>query len=68
MLSENSLLGCSLDTAGEPTIKNDLFSTETLGFFVLNNIKRTFVSLESMFGRYSRYGSPVENLITLWLS
>ena len=56
-----------LTAVGHSTIDNQLLLyIELLRFFLLNNIIIT-LSLLSMFGRYSRYGSPVVNLITLCL-
>ena len=57
-----------LTAVGHSAINNQLLLyIELLRFFFLNNIIIT-LSLLSMFGRYSRYGYPVVNLITLCLS
>lgn len=52
----------------QPRINYQILLAQSLRFLLLHNPINTFPSLLSIFGRYSRYGSPVVNLITLFRS
>ena len=68
VLTKYLLLWRSLYAAHYSAVHHDLFPTYRLRFFSLYRYKYTLASLESILGKYSRYGSPVENLTILGLS
>lgn len=67
VLEVDLLLLLLLGAVGHSAIDYQFLLAESLRLLLLNSTNNT-LSLLSMLGRYSRYGSPVVNLITLFLS